>query len=194
MASMGLRYCVYSPLTENDTAGTFSYGTGKTGRKLIKADVKINTAKQPLYGDDALAENATEFVDGDITINQDELNNTMRKDWLGNTTDTITVGEDANIEELTAKDVDLPPYIGLGFIQSKIIDKIRMYRAVFLTKVQFGEPDEAAETKGQNISWQTPNIAGKIFRRNDGAWKEEITVPALATAIAYLKGKVGIAA
>lgn len=191
MAAIGLRYCVYAPLTEDEETGTHSYGTGKRGRKLIKADIKINTAKTPLYGDDVLAENAVEFIDGDITINKDELNNTLRKDWLSNTTKSITVGEET-VDELTAKDTDTPPYIGLGFIQPKTVDNVRQYRAVFLTKVQFSEPDEAAETKGERIAWQTPNIAGKIFRRNDGVWKEEITTPSLATATAYIKGKVGL--
>lgn len=192
MASIGLRYCVYAPLTENDTAGTFSYGTGKRGRKYIKADVKINVAKNPLYSDDALAENAVEFIDGDITINKDDLTNALRKDWLGNTTQSINVGGET-VDELTANDTDTPPFIGLGYIQSKVIDNVRQYRAVLLTKVQFSEPDEAAETKGQNITWQTPNIVGKIFRRIDGAWKKEITTPSLATAIAWLSAKLNLA-
>lgn len=191
MAGIGLQYCVYAPLIEDEEAGTFTYGLGKRGRKYIKADVKINVAKNPLYADDNIAENAAEFVDGDITIDKDEMTTTLRKDWLGNTTKSITVGEES-VDELIAKDTDTPPYIGLGFIQSKIVDNVRQYRAVFLTKVQFSEPDEAAETKGQNIAWQTPSIVGKIFRRIDGVWKEEITTPSLATATAYIKGKVGL--
>ena len=39
MARIGLNYCVYSPLTEDNEAGTFTYGTGKRGRKLIQADL-----------------------------------------------------------------------------------------------------------------------------------------------------------
>ena len=191
MAAIGLRYCAYAPLTENEAAGTHSYGTGKLGRKLIKADLKINTTKQPLYGDDVLAENAVEFVDGDLTLNKDELTNDLRVDWLGNTKESTTVNSET-VDEITAKDTDTPPFIGLGFIQSKIVDKVRKYRAVFLTKIQFGEPDESAETKGQNIAWQTPNVVGKIFRREDGVWKEEITATSLATAIAYIKSKVGL--
>lgn len=191
MAGIGLRYCAYAPLTENEDAGTYSYGIGKRGRKYIKADVKINVAKNPLYADDNIAENASEFVDGDITIDKDEMTATLRKDWLGNTTKSVTVGEET-VDELTAKDTDIAPYLGLGFIQSKIVDNVRQYRAVLFTKVQFSEPDESAETKGQNIAWQTPSIVGKVFRRLDGAWKEEITVSSLTTAIAWLAQKLNL--
>lgn len=191
MAAIGLNYSVYSPLTEDDVAVTHEYGTGKRGRKLIKADIKINLADSPLYADDGIAESVKEFTDGTITINQDELNNTMKKDLLGNTSRSITVGEDS-VDELVSKDTDTAPYVGYGFIQPKTIDHVRQYRAVFFPKVQFGEPDESAETKGQNISWQTPTIVGRIMRRNDGEWKQEATVTSLATAIAYLKSKVNL--
>lgn len=191
LAAIGLRYSVYAPLTENEETGEYSYGIGKRGRKLIKADIKINVSDGKLYADDNVAESAREFIDGTMNINQDDLNNTMRKDFLGNTTENITVGTE-EIEELSSSDTDTPPFIGYGFVQSKIIDNTRMYRAVFFTKVQFGEPDESAETKGEKISWQSPVLTGAILRRNDGKWKEEITVPSLATAIAYIKSKVNL--
>lgn len=192
MAAIGLKYSVYSPLTEDEEAGTFTYGTGKRGRKLIKADIKINVDSSKLHADDNVAESAREFIDGAITVNQDDLNNVMRKDWLGNTSKSITV-EEETVDELTSKDTDNPPYIGLGFIQSKKIDGVRQYRAVFFPKVQFGEPDESAETKGEKIAWQSAVLVGTIMRRCDGAWKEEITVPSLETAIAYIKSKANLA-
>ena len=191
MAGIGLQYSAYAPLIEDEEAGTFTYGAGKRGRKMLKADVKINTTKSTLYGDDGVAETAREFTDGEITANQDDLTSTMKKDFLGNTTRNATVGEET-VEEVVSKDTDTPPFVGFGYIQSKMIDKVRKYRAVLFTKVQFGEPDESAETKGQSISWQTPSIIGTIMRRIDGEWKEEATVPTLATAVAWLKGKLNI--
>ncbi|MCX7772217.1 MAG: hypothetical protein N2376_03790 [Clostridia bacterium] len=191
MAAIGLQYSVYSPLTENDEDGTHTYGIGKRGRKMIKADVKIKVDEGKLFCEDGVGEAAKEFTDGTITINQDELTVTMRKDLLGNTTKSITVGSDT-IEELSSKDTDIQPFVGFGFIQTKKIDNVRQYRAVFFPKVQFGEPDESAETKGEKISWQTPTIVGTIMRRNDGVWKEETTTPSLSTAIAYIKSKANI--
>ncbi len=191
MAGIGLQYCVYAPLTEDEAAGTSTYGAGKRGRKMIKADVKVNTTKAPLYCDDGIGEYAREFVDGEITINQDDLTSTMKKDLLGNEIKSTTVGEET-VEEVVAKDTDTPAYVGFGYIQTKIVDKVRQYRAIFFKKVQFGEPDDSGETKGQTINWQTPVIVGTIMRDSSGEWKNEVTVPSLATAIAWLKGKANI--
>ena len=58
--------------------------------------------------------------------------------------------------------------------------------------MQFGEPNETAETKGENISWQTPAIEGRIMRRVDGVWKEEITVDSLDIAKAWLNKKLNV--
>lgn len=191
MAAIGLNYSVYAALTENDSAGTHTYGTGKRGRKMIKADIKINTSDDPLYADNGIAESLKEFIDGTITMNQDEITDTMKTDFIGNTTKSVTVGEDS-VTEVVSSDTDVSPYVGIGFIQHKTVDKVRKYRAIFFPKVQFAEPDESAETKGKNISWQTPSIVGTIMRRNDGTWKEEATIDDLDVAIAYLKAKVNL--
>ena len=193
MARIGLNYCVYSPLTEDEEAGTFTYGAGKRGRKLIQADIKLNISDSKLYADDNIAESLREFIDGTLTIGQDDLTDVMKTDWLGNTATSVTVGSDT-VSGLSSKDTDIAPYHGLGYIQPKVVDSVRQYRAIWFTKIQFGEPDESGSTKGQSISWQTPSVVGTIMRRLDGIWKEETTVPTLATAIAWLKDKAGIPA
>ena len=188
MAAIGLRYLAYAPLTEDPVAGTFEYGTGKVGRKMINANISLNISDTPLYADDNVAERVKEFIDGTIAIGQDELTDTMRTDFLGNVSADETVGE-ATVKKVTSSDADTPPMLGVAFIQTKIIDNVRKYRVILLAKTQFGEPNETGETKGQNIAWQTPTISGTIMRRVDGAWKEEITADSLATAVAWIKGK-----
>ena len=191
MAGIGLRYCAYAPLTENEDAGTYSYGIGKRGRKMMTADRKINFAEAPLYAEDSIGEYAKEFIDGDITIGQDELTSTMRVDLLGNQKNEISInGETA--EEITSKDTDNPPYVGFGFIETKIVDKQRKYLAQFYKKVQFSEPDENSVTKGQSISWQTPSIVGKIMKTLDGSWRDQVLVSSLETAIAWLTIKLNL--
>jgi phi13 family phage major tail protein len=191
VARKGLEYCVYAPLTEDEAAGTFSYGVGKKGRKLINADVKINNADAELYGDNGIGENSSEFVDGDVTIGKDELTDTLREDWLGNTTKSITVGEET-VDELIAKDNDKAPYQGLGYIETLQVDNADQYRAVFYTKVKFKEPDDSAESKGKTVAFKTPVIVGKLYRRVDHNWRESITTTSFTTALAYIKGKVGL--
>lgn len=189
MANIGLRYIVYSFLAE--TANSFSYDTGSLGPAAIKADLKLNISDTPLYADDGAAERAREFIDGDLTLNVADLTPETLSDWLGNDLVDETINSQT-VKVLKSSTEDTPGYFGVGYIVSKIIGGVRYYKARLLTKVQFGEPDDSAETKGQQINWQTPVIIGKISRRNDGNWKEEITTTSLATAKAFLNNRLHI--
>lgn len=192
MAQIGLTYPVYAPLTEEETTGTYTYGAGKVAAKAIRVDMNLNIADSQLYADDGVAESVREFIDGTMAFTPDDLEDAVKADWLGSKIVEETVGE-STVSVLVSNVDDLPGYFGFGYILPKVKNKARRYRAIFYTKVQFGEPNETAETKGQNISWQTPAIEGKIMRRLDGEWKEEATVDSFATAQAWLKTKLNIA-
>lgn len=191
MAQIGLRYAVSAPLTEDEAAGTFTYGTGKVVAKAIRVDIKLNISDSPLYADDDVSERVREFVDGDIDFTPDDIDDETKAEWLGSEIVEETVGTDT-VDVLVSNTEDLPEYHGFGFIIPKVKNNVRKYRAVLFTKVQFAEPNETAETKGQNINWQTPAITGKIMRRVDGNWKEETTVASLSTAKAWLAKKLNI--
>jgi len=182
---------VSAPLTEDEQAGTFTYGTGKVVAKAIRVEMNLNIADAPLYADDDIAERVREFVDGDINFTPDDIDDETKAEWLGSEIVEETVGTDT-VDVLVSNTEDLPGYHGFGFIIPKVKNNVRKYRAVLFTKVQFAEPNETAETKGQNINWQTPAITGKIMRRIDGSWKEETTVDSLATAKAWLANKLNI--
>ena len=56
-------------------------------------------------------------------------------------------------------------------------------------RVIFGMPASEAQTKGESIEWQTPEIEGTVFgREGDGtnAWFEQMTFPTLAAATQYV--------
>lgn len=191
MAQIGLRYPMYAPLTEDETSRTFEYGDGKVAAKAIRVDINLNVSDSPLYADDEVAERVREFIDGTITFTPDDLPLEVRGDWLGNQTDEETVG-DETVEVLDSSTDDLPGYFGFGYIIPKIKRGVRYYRAIFFPKVQFGEPNETVETKGESITWQTPAIEGKIMRRIDTKWKREITSTSLDTALNWLRGKLNV--
>lgn len=192
MPAIGLQYPVYAQLTENEIAGTHEYGTGKIAAKAVKVDMSLNIAENTFYADDNAAESVREFIDGTISFTANDLSQAVRKEWLGNTTENVTLSGDTTVEVLVGKDTDIPGYFGFGFVIPKIENKQRKYRAIIFTKVQFKEPNESGETKGQQINFQTPTIEGKIFRRSDGQWKREITVDNLATAKAWLAQELNL--
>lgn len=193
MAQIGLRYPVYATLTEDEQAGTFTYAAGKVAAKAIRVEMKLNIADSPLYADDSVAERVREFTDGTITFTADDLDDTVKSEWLGSQLVDETV-DTQTIKVLKSNTDDVPGYFGFGCIIPKMKNNVKKYRAVLFTKVQFAEPNETAETKGQNIAWQTPAIEGKIMRRIDGNWKEETTVDSFELAKAWLEQKLNIGA
>lgn len=193
MAHIGLRYPVYAPLTEDEFAGTYEYGVGKVAAKAIRIDINLNIADSPLYADDSVAERVREFTDGTITFTANDLDDTVKSEWLGSQLVDETV-DTQTIKVLKSNTDDVPGYFGFGCIIPKMKNNVKKYRAVLFTKVQFAEPNETAETKGQNIAWQTPAIEGKIMRRIDGNWKEETTVDSFELAKAWLEQKLNIGA
>ena len=73
---------------------------------------------------------------------------------------------------------------------------VSKWRAIVLTKVKFAVPSDAANTQGETIEWQTPEISGTIMRDDSAkhAWKKEATFTSEAQAEAYIKARLGITA
>jgi phi13 family phage major tail protein len=173
MAKIGLRYPVYNANGKKGVIG-----------KAIQADINITTNEVFVYGDDAVAETDKSFRSGRITLGLDDLNDIIQEDLLGHAID-----EDG---EVTASGDDTSPYAGIGFFGVKRVNNITKYRAIWLPKVQFAEPNDTNTTKGENTAFSTPTIEGVIMLDDEGNWKKEQTFPTAAEAVTYLKAKAEI--
>jgi phi13 family phage major tail protein len=173
MAKIGLKYPVYKGSVNKGVIG-----------KAIQADLAIQVNEVYLYGDDAIAESDKSFQSGKITLGVDDLSDTIQTEFLGHTI--------AESGEITANGTDNNPYVGLGFYGIKKVNNVQKFRAIWLPKVQFAEPNDANNTKGQNISFATPTLEGTIMLDDNGDWKKEQTFNIEAQAKAYLQDKAGI--
>ena len=52
------------------------------------------------------------------------------------------------------------------------VDGLKKYVAMWIYKVKFAEGQESFKTKGDNIEYQTPSIAGQAIGIDDDLWKE----------------------
>ena len=172
MAKIGLKYPVYK--------GAVNYGV--IG-KAIQADLSIDLNSAKLYADDSLAETDNSFKGGKITLGLDELSDTIQQEFLGH---AIAGGE------MTALNTDVAPYVAIGFYGAKKVAGVRKYRAIWLPKVQFGEPADSNKTQGESLEFGTPTIEGNIIADASGNWKKEQTFALEADAVAYLNAKAGI--
>lgn len=174
MAKIGLKYPVY----KTDSAA------GVIG-KAIQADISITVNDVKLYADDAVAESDKSFQNGTITLGIDDLSDTVQTAFLGH---AVSDGE------ITAKGTDNNPYVGIGFYGIKKVNNVNKFRAIWLPKVQFAEPNDSNSTKGENVVFNTPTLEGTIMLDDSGNWKQEKTFDTEAAAVAYLQAKSGVKA
>lgn len=167
MAKIGMRYPVYRKMTittGEDGKESVTYGTKTVMGKAISASVSITTSEAELYADDGLAESVKEFVEGQLSISTDDLEDSVEADLLG-----ATVSEDGIVNDAD----DYAPWVQVGFIISRMKGGKKQYRGVLYTKVQFAIPSEDNTTKGQTISFGTPTMTGTITSGSDGVWRKK---------------------
>lgn len=195
MAKIGLRYPVAAPITTETYGKAPTYGEGFYIGKAISAEKSIESNKNSLYGDDAIAESDTSFASGTLTLGVTDFG--MEKNsslsiqgkLLGHQTVI-----DNGVEVLRKCVGDTPPFYGIGYAKTKIVNGEKYYEATWLYKVQFQEPSESANTKGQNIEWQTPTISGNIMMVEgmEEVWEDTAIFTTLSQARTWIEKRANI--
>lgn len=183
MKKIGLKYPVYA--LYDDSTGSVEYSDGAVIAKAISAGISINKNNVKLYADDDIDEIDQSFIDGTVTLGLNELPLEIQAVLLGHAINEAT-------GEMTANEADIAPYVGHGFYGKVKRNGVYKWRAIWLHKVQFGEPNDETQTKGETITFQTPTIEGVIMKDINGDWKSENLFDTEAEAIAWLNGKAGI--
>ena len=180
MATIGLDSMFYAKITE-DAKGLETYGIPQFLAKAIKADMSIELAEADLFADDALAHAIKLFKSGKISLGVEDIGVAVAADLTGATVDKNGV--------LVAASEDDGCLVAVGF---RALKPNNSYRYFWLYRVKFAVPSTNLETKGESIQFKTPEIEGKIMRRNkpDASgkhpWKSEVTEgePGVAAVIA----------
>ena len=168
MATIGLDKLYYAKITE-DANGDETYETPKQLAKAIKADLSVELAEAILYADDGAAEIVKEFKSGKLSLEVNDIGALAAEDLTGAKLDDNKV--------LISASEDGGDAVAIGFRAKKANGK---YRYFWLFRVKFGIPETNLQTKGDNITFQTPTIEGTVMRRNkvDGKgqhpWKAEV--------------------
>lgn len=184
MAVIGLKYPVVAKY--NVTAGgEVEYKDGKVMAKAIKADIKWTKSDAVLYADDDIDEELNSVNGGTISEEINELSYEMQEYILGHKKDESKEANTLNAE-------DNSPYVGHGFYAPVIRNNIIKYRAVWLTKVKFSEPDETIEGKGEKPKIQSTTIEGSIGKDKKGDIKKEEICDTEEQAKEWLHKKAGI--
>jgi phi13 family phage major tail protein len=182
MKKVGLKYPVYALYSE--TTGSPVYTGGTVMGKAMSANLSWDKSDVELFADDALDETDQSITGGTETLALNELIHEVQSVLLGHSIN-------ANGELIINKN-DIAPYVGHGFYGKVKRDGAYKYRAVWLHKMQYGEPSDDNTTKGKDVAFGTPSIEGKIMEDINGDFKSEKLFDTEADAKAYLNEKAGI--
>lgn len=163
MAFVGLRDIHVAILLE-DTATAAKYQAPEKIGAAITANVNPNSSSATLFAEDGPLENASALGEIEVEIGVADLSNAIQAKLLGH-----TIGANGI---LMRKATDIAPYVAVGYRTLKSNGK---YRYVWLTKGKFRVPEQAHETKRNDVNFQTPTIVGSFLKREfDEVWQKQI--------------------
>ena len=155
MAHIGMKYPVAAQWAEGNI-----YSDGFVVAKAINFTGTPNKNDADLYADDGVAETDKSTKDWGTSLGVDDLSLENQAKLLGH---TYVEASETTPESVEIGADDVAPYFGVGFYKRRRKNNVTTFTAIWLYKVQHGEPTENAETKGDTVNFQTATIEGKAY-------------------------------
>ena len=195
MPYIGMRHVVVAKVATHTAGSEPTYSAGMVMGKAITGNLTINRNNNPLYADDAISEDDNGITSMDLELGLDDLLEDVQ-DYIGllekKTTGTGTAAVD------TYYDTDAAAYdVGVGYIRVRRKNGVTKYQALWVYDTLFSITSENAQTKGEQIEWQTPTATGRCKALDvDSSGKLKFRKRQLfdteAAAASYLNGLAGI--
>ncbi len=185
MAKIGLAETWFAKRTVTGT--TVGYTGGLKCGKAVALSITPQYAEAQLYGDDVLAESATEFKYADISNDTTAVPIEAMSTVFGHTVD------DTDNSVVFAAD-DVANFVGQCSMTKVMTDNVITYETIFLPKAKFSDPGENYTTKGDSLEFKTNAFVGKAYAEDDGTWKETAIHDTKAEALTWIKEKLDITA
>lgn len=160
MPAFDLRYIHVAEYTNTD--GVTSYGARKSFGDAMGVTLELKHAEGRLYAEGKLAEFIKLATGGNVSVATKYIPVETQILLFGAKEHARTIGE-KQIKSIRHTTADVSPYVGLSFYAPDKIDGANKYTCVFVSKVSFGPPSMAYETKGQNIVFKTPTTTGEFL-------------------------------
>lgn len=162
MAFIGMRHVVGALITGETSGSEPTYGTSGSGfiiGKAITGNLTINRNTNPLYADDAIAEDDNGITSMDLELGLDDLLEDVQ-DKMGLLKATTAGSPSVTTYYETSASAKA---IGLGYIRVRRKNGATKYQGVWIYKAIFSKNSENSQTKGENIEWNTPTVNGRCF-------------------------------
>ena len=194
MAGIGLYGVFYSKCVKNGGVATGYDGSVKMMGKAISAGFEPNTPEDnPLYANNGIGENDySTGSGGTVTMTLDRLTIDTAADLFGTTVKEVEVtvgGQTVKGKEIAYKGDEVSAPVGAAYIKMQQEDGVRSHEVVFYREVEMSRPSEDAQTMGETLEWQTPEVSGIVAgMQGDGShpWYRASRWPSQEAAIAYV--------
>lgn len=160
MAMIGMRHVVVVELDSHTAGAEPTYKqTGKVAGKAITGNLTLTHNDNPLYADDAIAEEDNGLNEMSLELGLDDLSEDVQ-DYIG-ILKKVTAGTPAVTTYY--QNSKAAKAMGVGYIRVRRKGGTTTYQAVIIYKVMFRIENESTTTKGQSIEWQTPTVTGRCM-------------------------------
>lgn len=161
-------------------SGGFQLGAG------ITVSIAPQYAEGSVYGDNRRVKYKKKFKNANLTVGVTSVPKEAESMLFGR-------GASETEGETISKGSDEAEYVGFGCYATEEDEMSIKYTAVWLFKAKFADPGDEFETEGENIVFKTPSLTGTAETLKDGSWRVKKQFNSEAEAIAWIKGKAGIA-
>lgn len=174
MAEFGAKYPCFKP---KNAASGVNLG------KLVSANLNVTLANGELYADDGLAEQISEFSSGSLA---------MATDNLADDTAATVYGASVSDGVVTYNKNDTPPEGVLGYYKSLMISGVKKFRAYIYPRAKASIGSDNAQSRGNNITFQTSQTNFTIFDNDNGDWRKTKEFNREADVRAYVASECSI--
>ena len=195
MAKTGM-YGVYyakAVLRKNIVVG-YTGGVKMMGKAISAEFTPSVSDSDPLYANNAEAEsNASGASGGTLKTTLDRLTMEAAADLFGLEEKKVTVtvdGKEVEGRSLDYTGMEQSAPVGVAYIRENQEDNVRSHEVVLYRRAVYSMPTEKAQTRGEKIEWQTPELEAAVSgMEGDGTnpWYRSVVFPTQAAAIAFIK-------
>lgn len=187
MAKIGAGHLCFAPWENGgDTTTAPTFKAGVSLNKLASANLTITYAEGEYYADDGVAEEAREFIRGDLETEIDRLEPAQASTVFGSSYD-----EETGLVDSTE---DNAPFGGIAYYQTLIEEGKKSYRVRFYPKARGVLGADNATSKGSSITFAGEPLSFRVFRPDNGKWRITKYFDTLEAAVQYIDTTLSVSA
>lgn len=164
MAKYGAKYVKWAKQATTPENALPTYNAAISLSKLVKVSENPSFSEGSLYGDNELAEFATEFVEAELNVEVTDITAEVAGQVFG-----ATVDESSG--DISYSTDDGQPYGGLAFVSCRVNNGTKSFVGVFYPVVKGVPSGDEFETKGNSITFSTGSIKFKATGAANSKWK-----------------------